>query len=698
LLLITVSLQAEGPVPASKVGEPTNFLYLPLLWGDAPPPPTADWIGPGGGAITDLIFDPVNTNTAFAAASIGGIYKTTDGGVSWKTVSIGLENLDITAIGISALNPLVLYAGTYRGGFYKSADHGETWFRSDAGFQNEAITYAIEIDPTRTKRVYVSTRGESNGGAAPWNGKVYKSNDGGTSWSSMLTSVGGSSEEDWAYDLAIHPVSTNVVYASTHEHGVYLSEDYGGSWSAINIGITDSTGRAVEHDPDSAYPGKVYFGVFERTGIFKSLNGGGSWTLYNQNLSDTQIYKLSIDPGDVDNIYLATFTDGVMKTSNGGSNWNSIGLNDEIILDVVVNPGDGQKLLSGTLRNGLFRSTNGGGDWSHSMAGLNASIVSSLAIRLGDSNDMVAALTPGWLARSTDGGVTWSDYHTGIGDNYVNQLVTHPTLPQYVYALTKSSGLFLREIGVWDNWVRVDVNLPSAAPGTQKNLEQNDPPGNLEDYLFPEQPALSLQNKSLDGTVPLLTMVFDPAIPLTAYMGTDGVGVYKTSDDGETWTSSGLSGLTVRDLEFSPADPNLIYAATNGSGSVYLSPDSGGNWGNLILPGVTAYSLAIPPSDPDLIYAGTSSGFYIFDGLSWAASGLGGFEVYDLVLHPSNPDIIYAGTHNSAFISYDGGVNWELGPEELLGIRIESIHFDPNDPGVIYYNTRAHGVLRVSGN
>lgn len=237
LLILTAIFHGERYTSAIPQSEFPTILYFPFITHQKLRlPSSAAWIGPGGGAITDLIFDPVNPDVAYAAAYGGGIYKSTDSGLNWRNVSLGLGNLDVTTLEISPKNPLIMYAGTYQGGIYKSVDHGESWYRSDAGFQAEAIPYAIEIDPTRSKRIYISTRGISNNGDAPWNGVVYKSEDGGDTWSAVLANVGGSSQEDWAYDLAIHPVSTNVVYAATHEHGAYRSQYYGGTWQGINDG------------------------------------------------------------------------------------------------------------------------------------------------------------------------------------------------------------------------------------------------------------------------------------------------------------------------------------------------------------------------------------------------------------------------------------------------------------------------------
>jgi len=695
-VLIAISLQDAGSFYAHKNTEDTNEVYLPVVQSSSDQAPTIEWIGPGGGTIGDLIFDPVNTDTAYAAASTGGVYKSIDGGLTWQKINKGIENLDVTAIGIAPTDPDEIYAGTYRGGLYKWDDEGENWTRSDTGFQDSAITYSIEIDPDQANRVFVSTRGLSTNHHAPWNGVVYRSENAGESWTEVLTNVGGSSEEDWAYDLSIHPENTDIIFAATHEHGAYRSENQGDSWSAINTGVTDTTARAIEHDPSSTYKGEAYLGVFERTGMFKSSNGGDNWTLFGSGLSDARIYKLSIDPDNTDIIYTATFGDGVMKTTNGGSSWGSSGLDEETILDVVVKPGEHQVLLSGTVENGLFRSTDSGGSWSHNLQGLNASTVTSMVLRPEYPLELVAALYPGWIARSTDGGETWGDYHEGISDHYVNRLVTHPTLPNIVYALTESSGLYMRDTEGTENWWHITSSFPDSVPTVVSEWQEpEDGDDNLGDFLFPKGIPSSLQQKALSSMPPLLSMAFALTDPLTAYMGTDGSGVYKSDDDGDTWTYSGLTGKDVRDLVVSPSDPTWVYAATNAEGAVYRTPNGGTNWENLLLSGVTAYSLAIHPSNPGLVYAGTTNGVYQHDGSVWTAAGLAGFKVFDIAIHPDNTSTLYAGTNNSALVSYDGGLNWEVVTDVLMGIKIESVEFDALDSDVIYFTTDGHGVMRV---
>jgi photosystem II stability/assembly factor-like uncharacterized protein len=693
-ILITIDIGVKT-TSVSSVNETSTVLYFPIIAHEGLTlPETAAWIGPGGGAITDLIFDPVNPNVVMAAAYGGGIYKSTDSGLSWVDVSLGLGNLQVTTVEISTKNPLIMYAGTYQGGIYKSVDYGEFWYRSDAGFQAGAIPYAIEIDPTRSKRIYISTRGISNNGAAPWNGVVYKSEDGGSTWSGVLTDVGGSSQEDWAYDLAIHPSSTNVVYAATHEHGAYRSLDYGGTWQAINNGVTDFTGRAIEPNPSSPYPGVVYLGVFHRTGIFKSFNGGDLWTLLDNNISEARIYKLSIDQDDPNTIYLATFDDGVMKSTNGGTNWSHAGLGDETILDVVIKPGAGQVLLGGTLDNGLFRSTNGGGSWYHSQDGLNASTITEIVVDPGDSQVLYASLEPGWIARSTNGGESWSDYHTNIDDKVVNGLVLHPTQSQLLYALTEDAGLYRRDTQS-GGWQSIGQNLPTIFWPRPMNTDSSEDRLDIMEDLFPDIQISTNETASTVAVTPLLSLVFAPTDPIRAYLGTDGAGVYQSLDSGLSWSSSGLSGLAVRDLVVSQDDPSKIYAATNGTGSVWRSTNGGSNWTNLNLPTGTAYAFVIPDSSPEVLYVGTSEGVFKYIGY-WLSSGLAGLSVRAIAVHPNNSNILFAGTMAGVYVSMDGGLSWGPGPPELDGIWIESIRFDPNDFNMIYFATRAHGVLRLS--
>lgn len=694
LVLLLPLLSGTPSKSATPTATPPAQVYIPIIANDPRPVKSPEWIGPGGGAITDLIYNPRNADEVFASTWGRGIYKSQDGGQTWRNSSFGLENLDVNAIEISPQNPLILFAGTYRGGVYKSANGGETWYRSDTGIQNEAITYAIEIDPRHGQRVYLATRGKSNNGGAPWNGVVYKSEDGGQSWQAVLTNVGGSGQEDWAYDLSIYPRSTNIVYAATHEHGAYRSTNYGQTWQAINNGVYDQTARAIEPDPRPS-SGLVYLGVFRPNGVFKSQNSGDSWSLKTNNISHVRTYRIEINPNSKDTLYLATFGQGIMKSTDRGENWSYAGLGNETILDIDVKPGSYNTLLGATIDNGIFITKNNGGSWTHSQNGLDASSITAIVVQKDNSQNLYTSQYPGWIARSQDGGLTWSDYHENIPDKRVHSLVAHPINPYLLYALTDGAGLFRRDTQSENPWQPIGSNLPANFLQSTQPSEHPFHQFDVFESLFPDESANDLSNFPMSTNVPLLSLAFSDTNPAIAYLGTSGTGVFRSTDDGIRWAAAGLNGVSVYSLVVAPGEPNRVFAATNSGDTVQVSTDGGSSWTGTNLSGVTAYSLSIPSAEPASLYAGTSKGVYTYSSGSWTFSGLGDSVVTSIAAHPTEPGMILAGTQNGAFVTHDGGQNWSPGPTEIKGFQVQNIVFDSNNPYIVYYATKMHGILKA---
>jgi hypothetical protein len=316
-------------------------------------------------------------------------------------------------------------------------------------------------------------------------------------------------------------------------------------------------------------------------------------------------------------------------------------------------------------------------------------------VQAGDSQALFAALSPGWTQRSTDGGASWSDFHDGLPDRYINALVAHPTETLVLYALTENSGLYIRHTTLSPSWSAAGGGLPAAAAPAPAGPSPSDP---SRDFWLDYLPGIfdtPSQASALLAQTPLRAMVFAPTNPLSAYIGTAGAGVYKSTDDGFSFSPSGLSGLTVRCLEVAPNDPARLYACTDGSGSVRRSTNGGASWTSLNLPAGTANDLAISPASPAVLFAATDVGVYKYVA-GWIASGLNGLNVTAIAAHPTNPNLIYAGTSSGAYLSSDGGATWQPGPSELEGVRIHSIQFDPNNPDLVYFTTYGHSVLRLS--
>lgn len=688
VLFIFIS-NTSGTISADTLN--TTF-YFPLIFKQEAP----RWLGPDGGTIVTVVFNPDTPSIVYAGTWGAGVFISQDGGEHWSQSSNGLGNLYINSMTIDPQNPDILYAGTYQGGIYKSSDGGKTWSYASNGIQNDAIIYAIEVTPDNPKVVYAATRGPSNGGNPPWKGIIYKSTNRGGKWTPILQNLGGSNIQDWAYDLEIHPKQTNYIYAATHEHGILRSTDNGKTWYAINTGITDYSARAIGIDPKTWLPATVYLGVWKKTGVFKSTNSGDYWVLKDNGLKEEQIFRLVVDPKDPDNIYLATYTHGVIKTTNGGDKWTRAGLTNNLIASLAIHPSNPNILFAGTESEGLHKTSNSANSWSLSQQGLNATWVSSLLFHPENPDQLFAGMFGGGVATSINKGNTWTAFDTNLSDSFIRKLVSDPNNPQIIYALTNSEGLFRCDLTASPCWSRYGDNLPSSLtplmgfstdPSAPLWHQVYDPAGTMEQAFAIQSPTIIKK--------PLLSMAFDPVNPNLAYLGISEEGIYRTTDGGNTWSYLGLSGQSVWDIHVHPENPNCLYAAITPQNGVWQSCDSGNSWSRIGLDTLTVHTLTQDPAEINGLYAGTSNGVYHFSGGVWLAQGLTGTNITALVVHPVNTWIFIAGTNNGVYISHDRGATWEQGPDMLRGLSVTDITFDPQAPNVVYYSTSTRGILKA---
>ncbi|HSB04190.1 MAG TPA: BACON domain-containing carbohydrate-binding protein [Thermodesulfobacteriota bacterium] len=240
----------------------------------------------------------------------------------------------------------------------------------------------------------------------------------------------------------------------------------------------------------------------------------------------------------------------------------------------------------------------------------------------------------------------------------------------------------------------------------------------------------------------IYAVVIDPSNPSIIYTGTD-VGVFKSTNAGDSWTASGLPQYDVNILAIDPSNPSILYASTdddvfkttNGGGSwrdivpspglhlvnfavvidpsdpsiFYLSNNyrggvvfkvtgGGSDWNGTCLSGYFAYALAIDPTNTSIIYAGTNGG--VFKSTNWGESwspinnGLTNTHVTILAIDPSDPSTIYAGTNGGVFESTNGGGNWST--SGLANTHVTSLAIDPSNSDIIYAGTDGGGVFKSS--
>jgi photosystem II stability/assembly factor-like uncharacterized protein len=601
-----------------------------------------EFLGPAEGDVTSLVFDPTTPTTLYAATDYGGVYKSEDGGTTWRYLR-GSRELEEGFLAIAPTTPATLYV--YGRGVYKSADGGETWRAVNRGLGLIWVS-ALSIDPTNPRVVFAGTR---NG--------VYKSTDGGESWRAVNRGL-ELGEGNWVSALSVDPTNPRVVFAGTR-NGVYKSDDGGETWGRI------STWRANALSIDPANPQVIVAAVSD--GVLRSADGGETWRSAD-GLPAKDVSSLLRAPTGV---MYATNARSLYRSADGGATWSEIE-----VATPVFRPGSLRSFGRVSLRllavdptapatlyaertlsrfsGGLWRSSDGGVSWQP--AGL-GSIILSLAQT---PSALYVGTYMGGVYRSDDRGLTWRAASDGLTGFDIFALAVDPTTPTILYAAT-------------DNGVHKSNN--GGATWHAAGL-----PGQW-----------------------VLTLAVDPTTPTTLYAGvgySDEPGVYKSTDGGETWRAAGLSGQSVQALAVDPTTPTTLYAATDNG--VYKSDDGGLTWRAVGLPGRSVQSLAIHPIEPATLFAGTNDNgdnalFRSTDGgATWSESiKTGIFGISAVVIDPNAPATVYAASE-MLLRSTDGGATWSREKGSSLFRRPMSLLLvtDPAQPPAIYASTG--GVWRLA--
>ncbi len=233
-------------------------------------------IGPfsTGGRIKSIVHHPSQDGVVFAAAAAGGIWKTTDGGDSWKPIFDYENSIAFGSIDIDNNNPDILYAGTgeavigggniYLGnGIYKSTDGGVTW--RNMGLTNVGAFSKVYVHPKNSNLIYAGTVQQSKG--------FYRSNDAGATWQKMYDAN--------ITDVSINPNDENQVYIAVNASGVYYTPDGGFTWERRSNGLpTEGINRiSVQAAPSNPLILYALMPVGDEAHIYKSADGGKAWAL-----------------------------------------------------------------------------------------------------------------------------------------------------------------------------------------------------------------------------------------------------------------------------------------------------------------------------------------------------------------------------------------------------------------------------------
>lgn len=301
------------------------------------------------GRCYDIEYDLTNTNKVYIA-TLGGVYKSLDGGVSWSITEMVIPTFQVE---VSPVDGNTVYAGSYvggppfdRGAVWKSVDGGESWtnvldFNSDQNIGNEVNTLAVA--PSAPHVIYASSAN-----------KLFKSTNSGQSWQ---RADNGFIVPPRALALAVDPYSSDIVYLGS-DGALFKTVNGGNSWTPISGGLGGSLIRAIAIDSDNQQI--IYVGTQAGRGIpgvYRSTDSSGtSWIQMNEGMGSVSILSLAIDAFLPQSIYAGSTSSGLWKytyVSSGPADY-SISINNgalftnqtNVELTLTAPPGTGQVMLS----------------------------------------------------------------------------------------------------------------------------------------------------------------------------------------------------------------------------------------------------------------------------------------------------------------------------------------------------------------
>ena len=682
-----------------KHAGPTQNAIEGDIWLPIGPRPIADGAYSYAGRVTALATVPGSPNVVYAGAAQGGVWKTTDGGNVWVPLTDGQDSLAIGAITIDPSNTNVVYVGTgeanqscdsyYGIGLLKTTDGGTTWTNLGAStFQNTSIA-KIVVHPTISTTLWVANGSGAAGfscyGRAGTFG-VWKSIDGGTSWTQVLGSA-QTGVNQAVHDLLRSPSDPNTLYAAVDASGIWKTVNGGTSWVKLAGGLpVANIGRLdIGIHPLLA---SVLYVIASRgnngaqLGTYKSTDSGATWTVlpipsgtchywtfqdictYSGSSAGQCWYDLFLEVQSGNAVWAGGTA--IFKTTNGGTSWiDSCPQSVHTDQHAMAFGSVGRAWIGND--GGVWASSDGGTSWVNKNGNLQITqFYPGAALDPSNYDRAIAGAQDNGTPRMT-GSTTWDLTTFGDGAACVidgnSPATTWYTSSQYLN-ISKTINGGLSYFGAVNGLV--DANT-GAAPfigqfracpadsnvliaGTDNVWRTTDAAGNWEwNSPDPVDPS----------GAQIVTLAFAPSDPTcsTYAVGTGAGRVFRTSDGGMTWqnVTGILPGRALNDLAFDPADSSVLYAAVSGFGSShlyrttdFLSPSPSWSPVDAGIPDAPINAVLVDPESSNVVYAGSDLGLFKSEdaGASWAhqLNGIPKVAIYDLLADAGTRAIV-AFTH-----------------------------------------------------
>ena len=705
-------------------------------------------IGPAimGGRISDIAIDQRNPFIFYVGLAHGGVFRSSDNGISFDPIFDKQSALSIGAVAIAPSNSDVLWVGTgeandrnssgWGNGVYRSTDGGETW--QNVGLKESRAIGRIIVHPTKPEVAYVAVSGNlwMDGGQRG----LFKTTDGGKNWKLVLEAPAPDNARTGCCDVAFDPSNPETVYAALYARqrtpwsfvsgpdatngrdvgGIFKSANGGATWKKLGGSLPLRTGR-IGLAVSGSNP-KVVMAVVQSYeggsspltdlrsksgGVFRSEDKGEKWTRMSA-IDPRPFYfsQIRIDPANDQRVYLLEFA--LLVSDDGGKNFRE-DLSEKVHPDchaLAIQPGSApppkppkpedknkppkppvcQRLILGT-DGGIYQSFAGGKNWDH----LNRFPAGEYyRISLDDTKPYFRIAgglqdNENWVGPSgvpSKDGIRNADWSALAGGDGF-YVVFDPADRDTFYAESQQA----------------EVHRINLRNGELKRLRPEPPEGQPRYRFHWNSPMIMSRHK-----------------PGVIYLG--GNSVFRLTDRAEKYTvispdltrneaertnatGSGAENYgVIFSLAESPKTAGVLWAGTD-DGRLWLTQNDGGNWmeltNNLPEPARGQWIVRIEPShaDPNVAYVATNAYRRGDDrpmilrtadlGKTWkpVMGDLPSTAPVEVIREdPVNPKLLYAGTHFGLFASFDQGIHW-VRIGDLPAVRVDDIQIHPQTSDLV---------------